>query len=103
MAQITVKRKLKSGKTITYKAKDKGKPGKTPQRERWFSPGVEMGWEKSQPTSTRRKLALNAHGGDKLATARALQALSNVTTDRVTKKLARSDALYFFEQHRKSK
>ena len=101
MATIVVKRRLKSGKTITYKVKDRGKPGKTPEREKWYSPGVEMGWRKDQPATTRRRLALKAHGGDKLSTARALQALSNVTVDRETKRLSRSDALYFFELHRK--
>lgn len=101
MAIITIKRKLKSGKIITYQIKDRGKPGITPQRERWFAPSVSMGWEKTQPTGVRRRLALKAHKGDKLATARALQALANVTTDRTTKKLARSDALYFFDLYRK--
>ena len=103
MATIVVKRKLKSGKTISYKTKDKGKLGKTPERERWYSPTTEMGWRKDQPAATRRSLALKAHGRDKLATARALQSLANVTTDKTTKKLARSDALYFFDLYRKSK
>lgn len=103
MATITVKRKLKSGKVIKYKTKDKGKPGKTPEKERWFFPTTIMGWTKTQSASTRRKLALKAHDDDKLATARALQALANVSTDKTTKKLARSDALYFYELHRKGK
>jgi hypothetical protein len=34
--------------------------------------------------------------GDELATARALQALANVTTDTETAKLAKADADYFF-------
>jgi hypothetical protein len=55
------------------------------------------------PATKRRQLALKAHKGDKLATARALQALSNVTQDKVTKRLARVDALYFYELHRKTK
>jgi len=40
-----------------------------------------MHWHKDQPTKTRRANALKAHEGDELVTARALQALANVTTD----------------------
>ena len=103
MAKITVKRKLKSGKTISYKTKDKGKPGKTPEKERWFSPVTETNWHKTDSVAIRRRNALKAHGGDKLATARALQALSNVTTDKTTKRLSRADARYFFDLYRKVK
>jgi len=103
MPQITVKRKLKSGKTITYQVKDRGKPGRTPKRERWYAPEVSMGWEKTQSATTRRRLALKAHGGDKLATARALLALSNVTTDSTTKRLSKQDAYYFFDLYKKRK
>lgn len=74
-----------------------------PKRERWYNPTTEMGWRKDQKAGVRRRKALSAHGGDKLATARALQALANVTTDKTTKKLARSDALYFFTLHKKGK
>jgi hypothetical protein len=62
-----------------------------------------MGWHKNQPSEKRRKLALKAHKGDKLATARALQALANVTTDKTTKKLARADAVYFYNLYNKGK
>lgn len=103
MAQITVKRKLKSGKTITYRTKDRGKPRKTPEREKWYTPGTPMGWRKDQPAAIRRRLALKAHSGDKLAAGRSLQALSNVSTDSATKKLSRQDALYFFDLHKKGK
>ena len=103
MATIVVKRRLKSGKTITYKTKDRGKPGKTPEREKWFAPTTPMGWKKDQPATTRRRLALKAHGGDKLSTARALQALNNISTDSTTKRLSRQDALYFFELYKKEK
>jgi len=87
--RVTAKR---GGKRISYLTKDKGKPGRTPKRKRWFEPGVKMGWEKDMPMAKRRGLVLKAHGGDYLATARALQALANVTTDRETKKKAKAEA-----------
>ena len=55
-----------------------------------------MNWHKDQPAEMRRVNALKAHSGNKLATARALQALANVTTDLETAKLAKIDADYFF-------
>ena len=55
-----------------------------------------MNWHKEDSEETRRTNALKAHGGDELATARALQELANVTTDPETKKLAKVDADYFF-------
>ena len=73
------------------------------KKERWFEAGEPLGWRKSDSATTRRRIALRARGGDKLSTARALQALSNVTKDSATKKAARSDALYFYAKHRKSK
>jgi len=88
---------------VSYKTPDKGKLGKTPERERWFAPITPSGWKKDQPAAIRRKLALKAHNGDKLAAGRSLQALSNITTDSTTKKLSRQDALYFFDLHRKEK
>ena len=67
---------------------------------RWFQPGSPLGWRKSDSAEKRRRIALRNRGGDKLATARALQALSNVTKDSATKRIARSDALYFYRQYR---
>lgn len=89
----------RNGKTVRFKAKDKGKPGKTPEEEKWYEPGVETGWEKDMPEERRREMMLKAHKGDELAAARAMQALANVTTDRETKKVARGDALYFYSKH----
>jgi uncharacterized membrane protein len=63
---------------------------------------VETGWHKTQGAETRRGLALKAHKGDRLSTARGLIALHNVTTDPETKRLAGSDAKYFFAEHRKT-
>jgi len=105
MAQIKVTRKRyvrKDGTVVkgtTYHTKDKGKPGKTPESEKFYHPKVEMHWHKDQSTEVRRANALKAHGGNKLATARALQALANVTTDAKTAKLAKADADYFFSKH----
>ena len=102
MATIKVTRKSyvrKDGtrvKGTTYYTEDKGKPGKTPESEKFYHPKVKMNWSKDLPESVRRRNALEAHGGDVLATARALQELSNVTTDAETKRLTKTDADYFF-------
>ena len=105
MAQIKVTRKAyvrKDGTVVkgsSYYAKDKGKPGKTPESEKWYQHNVEMNWHKDEPVKMRRANALKAHNGNELATARALQALANVTTDAETAKLAKADADYFFFKH----
>ena len=102
MAQIKVTRESyvrKGGikvKSTTYYAKDRGKPGKTPESEKWYHHNEEMNWHKHQPAEMRRANALKAHSGNTLATVRALQALANVTTDLETAKLAKIDADYFF-------
>ena len=87
-------------KGTTYYTKDKGKHGKTPESEKWYEHNVEMNWHKDETVEVRRANALKAHKGDELATARALQALANVTTDAETAKLAKGDADYFFAKHR---
>ena len=105
MAKIKVTRKSyvrKDGtpvKGTTYYTEDKGKPGKTPESEKWYEHNVEMNWHKDEPAELRRANALKAHKGDELATARALQALANVTTDTETARLAKTDADYFFSKH----
>lgn len=105
MARIKVTRKgyiRKDGtkvKGATYYIEDKGKPGKTPESEKWYEHNVEMNWHKDEPARVRRARALRAHKGDGLAAARALQALANVTTDPKTRKLAKADADYFFAKH----
>jgi hypothetical protein len=102
MAQIKVTRKSytrKDGTVVkgsTYLAPDRGKPGKTPESKKWYEHDVEMNWNKDMPAEERRANSLKAHGGDKLATGRALQALANVTTDNETARLAKADADYFF-------
>ncbi|MHB9031150.1 MAG: hypothetical protein ACYC9O_20480 [Candidatus Latescibacterota bacterium] len=105
MAQIKVTRKgytRKDGtrvKGTTYYRKDKGAPGKTPEKEQWYTHEVKMNWQKDQPVNVRRANALKAHKGDELATGRALQALANVTTDAETARLAKADANYFLSKH----
>jgi hypothetical protein len=104
MAQIKVIRKgyvRRDGTAVkgtTYYVEDKGKPGKTPDRERWYQHDVKMNWHKTDAAELRRANALEAHKGDELATARALQALANVTTDVETARLAKLDADYFFSR-----
>ena len=84
----------------TFKVKDRGKRGRTPKSKRWYEPTVETGWSKDSPQSTRLSRAVRAHKGDKLAAARGLQALSNVTTDPKTKRLADADAKILFKRHK---
>lgn len=69
---------------------------------KFFHPKVHMGWHKDLAMSTRRRKALKAHKGDNLATARALQALANVTQDKVTRQKAQADANYFYKRHAKT-
>ncbi len=105
MAEIKVTRRSyvrKDGtrvKGATYYTKDKGAPGKTPASERWYEHTVQMNWHKDDPEGVRRARALKAHKGDVLATARALQALANVTTDTETARVAKTDADYFFARN----
>ena len=89
-------------KGTTYYTKDKGNFGKTPESEKWYQHNVEMNWHKYEPAEVRRANALKAHNGDELATARALQALSNVTTNAETAKIAKTDADYFFARRQQS-
>ncbi len=104
MASIKVTRKSytrKDGTVVkgsTYYTEDKGKLGKTPKTEKWYRHDVEMNWHKDMPAKVRRANALEAHKGDELATARALQALANVTKDTETATLAKADADYFFSK-----
>ncbi len=104
MAKIKVIRKSymrKDGtevKGTSYYTEDKGKPGKTLESQKFFHPNIKMNWHKDLPAETRRANALEAHGGNFLATARALQELSNVTTDPDTKRLTKEDADYFFSK-----
>lgn len=71
--------------------------------KKWYKPSKEMGWSKSQSTTTRRRKALKAHKGSHLSAGRALQSLANVTTDKPTATKARADAKYFFKRHKETK
>ena len=84
----------------SYLTPDKGGRGRTPESGRWYEHGAETGWSKSLPATERRELALGGHKGDVLAAARGLQALSNVTSDPTTRRLARADAQYFYREYR---
>jgi hypothetical protein len=76
---------------------------KTRNKEKWYNTSVTMGWSKHDPAHLRRYRAARAHKGNKLAAGRALQALANVTTDKTTRKLARADAVYFFDLYKKER
>ena len=77
---------------------DVGEKGRTPKRERWaVIVGNLHGWSKDMSTDERRRRA--AIGRDDLSSARALQQLTNLSTDRKTKIIAKSDADYFFAKH----
>lgn len=88
----------------TYLAEDKGKPGRTPEGNRWFDPKTHTGWEKTQEPSARRSKLLQATDEkmsmhDRYVRAgRMIQELANVTTDEATKQEARADAQYFFQK-----
>ncbi|MDD5387648.1 MAG: hypothetical protein PHQ22_10685 [Sulfuricurvum sp.] len=66
-------------------------------------PGKSLGWHKTDSQTRRRKAALSSRKGNALSTARALQALANVTQDRETIRKAHADAQYFYRLHNKKK
>ena len=81
------------------------------KKKNWFKkavfakkPNTLGGWSKDKGTETRRRLALGSRPKNwtlkhrRLSTARALQALANVTKDRGTKQKAISDAKYFYNR-----
>jgi hypothetical protein len=74
------------------------------QRKKWYVPQTKhTGWSKRDPAEVRRRKMLAAHKHDKLATARSLQALSNITQDDKTKELAAQDSRYFYRLHKPKK
>ena len=89
--------------TYRYKTPDKGKVGRTPKKARWATFETKTGWKKTMQTEERRRLVLRAHGYDYLASGRAMQQLSNISTDARTTLLAGRDARYFFREHKKRK
>ena len=115
MAQLLIKRKSYTRKSYTrkdgtrvkatqvpsstFKVKDRGKPGRTPESQRFYHPKVRTGWSKDLSQKVRIAKVVEAHKGDILASARGLQALANVTTDRETKLKARTDAKVLFKRY----
>lgn len=82
-----------------------------PTKKPWFKkailkrkPDTLEGWRKEMPAEKRRADAIASRPVNwtnkkkYLSAARALQALSNVTRDAETKRLAKEDADYFFEK-----
>ena len=78
-------------------------PRKKKNSEKWFETGEPLNWHKEEGQAKRRAAALSSRNGNYLRTARALQALANVTTDSETKRKARADALYFFMKHKQKR
>lgn len=63
---------------------------------KWFEAGKSLNWHKEDTQAQRRRVALASRKGKLLPTARALQALANVTTDSETQRKAHADAQYFY-------
>ena len=72
---------------------------KTSKPKKWFKPKTHTGWKKTQSAKVRRRHLKKGRASDVTAGRRA-QASANVTTDRRTKKVAKSDAQYFFRKRR---
>jgi hypothetical protein len=56
-------------------------------------------WDKTLPADARRNLILQAHHGNELAAAQALQTLANITRDKESRQLAATDAVYLLKMH----
>ncbi|MDD4985928.1 MAG: hypothetical protein PHQ43_09075 [Dehalococcoidales bacterium] len=99
---VVPRRKIKK---VTFLIKDRGAPGRTPKEDRFFHPKVHTGWEADMPAKKRRGLMLKAHGGNALSTARALQALHNVSfrTAPAAAAKAQADAKFFYRKHKAEK
>jgi hypothetical protein len=68
--------------------------------EKWFEArGKSLNWHKEDSQTARRRNALSSRKGHYLNTARALQALANITKDAETKRKAQGDAKYFFHRY----
>jgi len=121
MAKLRVKRKAHKRKAYTRKGgvrvkasrvpattfsvTDRGKPGRTPEEERFYHPKVHTGWKADMSAEERRRRVKSAHKGDLLASARSMQALSNVQ-HRINPGVAakaKADADYFFRLNAKRK
>jgi hypothetical protein len=76
---------------------------KNNNNDKWFEAGKPLNWSKKDSQTKRRRSALAARNNRYLDTARALQALANITTDTETERKARADAKYFFAKHKVQK
>jgi len=107
MPKLTVKRKPYTRSDGTrvkgsiFKIKDRGAKGRTPKSKQWFEPSVVTGWSKDLAQSTRINKVVRAHKGDLLASARSMQALSNVTTDSETCRKSKADANVLFKRYKR--
>lgn len=67
------------------------------------------GWKKTQKATIRRRIALSSRPKNWpmkkrfISVSRALQSLSNVTKDKITKIRAKQDSEYFLKKYRKIK
>ena len=93
-------------KPATYKAKDRGKPGKTPKSRQWFHPKrkLKVGnreWKASHKAAYRRRVLSALVKKRGYATVvRELNALRNVTTDRKTKQAATADMKWLKKKYK---
>ncbi len=74
-------------------------PEGVPESKKFFHPDFVTGWKKTDSKEIRRDRVLEAANGDLLKAARFMNALANVTKDRETKRLAREDAKYLFDEY----
>jgi len=101
--RIQPKTYRRNGKLIHrkgYLRKDTGKPGRTPKSERWLPKLEVTGWQHDLPPEERRHLVLEANDYDYLKSAREMQALANVQTNKSVKAKMRADAHYFFKMYK---
>jgi hypothetical protein len=70
---------------------------------KWYKPKVHTGWRKDMTELGRRRKVIMAYGGDYLSAGRAMLALSSVTKDAKTRRLAKSDSEYFFRKNQENK
>ena len=68
---------------------------------KWYKPKIHSGWSKDLTELGRRRKAYKSHK-TYLSTAKSLMALSNVSKDATTKRLAKSDAKYFYRKHKET-
>ena len=92
----------------TFKVKDMGAPGRTPESRQWAKFETVTGWRKTQAPIERRRRLLGSTNGrssmhDRYVEAgRMINQLANVTTDGPTELKARADANYFFRLAKKT-